>query len=135
MINGFSGSGIALVTGFNIVVTGSFIGTNAAGTAADANGTGISISAASSNNTIGGSGAGQGNIIAFNTNDGVLITDPTTDDNAVRGNSIYANGGKGIDLNSTGNFQQTFPTLGAAQGSSTEITGTFMGVANETYAS
>ena len=94
----------------------------------------MQINGAATGNTIGGIGAGQGNTIAFNTSDGVQITGATTTGNAVRANSIFANGGKGINLAGTGNNNQAFPTLfAAAQGSSTEITGTFIGTANTTY--
>ncbi|MCA9228747.1 MAG: LamG domain-containing protein, partial [Planctomycetales bacterium] len=59
------------------VVEGNVIGRNATNTANLANGTGIGIND-SSNNIIGGIGAGEGNIIAGNTGDGVTVTDGTS---------------------------------------------------------
>ena len=46
---------------------------------------------------IGGTGAGEGNIIANQAAEGVAVTS-SADDVAILGNSLYANGGLGIDL-------------------------------------
>jgi len=84
------------------VVAGNYIGTNAAGTVALANsGNGITISNAPAN-TIGGTVAGAGNVIAFNAGAGVAVTGSTATGNAIRGNLIYSNTGLGIDLGGTG---------------------------------
>src|SRR5262249_8793037 len=62
-------------------------------------------------NTVGGTASGAGNIIAFNgtmcasPNDiGVAVTGDVAINNAILGNSIFSNGGLGIDLvgNDTG---------------------------------
>ena len=83
------------------IVRGNLIGLNAAGTITIGNDNdGVSIAVGSSNNTIGGTGAGDGNIIAGNEN-GVQITGASTG-NAILGNSIYGNAGIGIDLNNDG---------------------------------
>ncbi len=143
VINSFSGSGVVLQTGGSDVITANYIGTNAGGTAASANGTGITISSGSSNNTIGGTGAGLGNIIAFNTLDGVKITGVTTTGDSVRGNSIFSNGSLGIDL-AGGNNNQAFPSVVAAAvdfsvsgsdpfATTTQIKATFTGAPNTTY--
>jgi hypothetical protein len=54
------------------------------------------------NNTVGGTGLGQGNVIAGNGRNGVKITGTGTFSNLVSGNSIFGNGtsenGLGIDL-------------------------------------
>ena len=53
------------------------------------------------NNIIGlkPDGSGSGNEIAFNYNDGVRVhVTPTRPRIAIRGNSIFGNGGLGIDL-------------------------------------
>ena len=53
---------------------------------------GVAIVAGASNNTIGGSAAaGAGNVISGNNNDGILIADPSTTGNVVRGNRIGTN--------------------------------------------
>jgi hypothetical protein len=92
-------------------VEGNFIGVAADGTTALGNtGHGVFITALAGFNTIGGTVAGAGNVIAHNGGAGVLIgNDPaqgiTTDadvGNAVLGNSIFANGGLGIDLGTFG---------------------------------
>ena len=95
--NGFStGSSGILVLGSGNLVEGNKIGTNAAGTAQLANiGNGITIDTGGSDNTIGAAstpGTGAGNIISGNTNQGVLIIDPNTNDNVVAGNLIERHG-------------------------------------------
>lgn len=87
------------------------------------------------NNTIGVVGAG--NIIAHNGGDGVRIEASNTG-NSIRGNSIFANGGLGIDLGGDGvtfnhqgdiagpNNYQNYPvlTLVASDGVNTRVKGT-----------
>jgi titin len=84
------------------VVQGNFIGTDPTGTLARGNGVGVEVAGGAHNNVIGGTASGQGNVIAHNTGAGVVIgasiKDTTTVGNSVRGNSIYGNGGIGIDL-------------------------------------
>src|SRR5262249_55133119 len=50
----------------------------------------------SDNNLIGGTGTGEGNVVAFNGGSGVKIDSGTG--NAVLTNSIFSNGGLGINL-------------------------------------
>lgn len=50
------------------------------------------------NNQFGGTGAGEGNVIAYNTSLGVSIHAYNAVNNVIRGNSMYMNGGMGIDL-------------------------------------
>ena len=91
----FSGGGAN-----NITVQGNFIGTDVTGTAALGNSIdGVQLRNGASNNLIGGTGAGEGNLIAYN-NKGVTVWDGsfTTIDNAILGNSIHSNGFRGIDL-------------------------------------
>jgi uncharacterized repeat protein (TIGR01451 family) len=73
-IEQFTGAGIVLQTNGGNVVQSCFIGTNSAGTGPLANGgDGITISS-SPNNTIGGSLAGQRNLLSGNTGFGIQIT-------------------------------------------------------------
>jgi hypothetical protein len=82
-------------------VQGNFIGTDATGTAALPNsGHGVSISGGI-NNAIGGTGAGEGNTIAFNGNSGVAVLSSVTK-NSIRANSIFSNNLLGIDLGDNG---------------------------------
>src|SRR5205085_11626611 len=60
-----------LVNNPPLQITGNYIGTNAAGTGAVANGNGITITTSSV--TIGGSSAGETNVISGNTNDGIAL--------------------------------------------------------------
>ncbi|MBW3539574.1 MAG: right-handed parallel beta-helix repeat-containing protein, partial [Planctomycetes bacterium] len=73
-------------TNFN-VVTGNYIGTDAAGTAALGNASGVFIQGAS-NNTIGGTTAGAGNVISGNRLAGVTVFGVGTDNNIIQGNFI-----------------------------------------------
>jgi hypothetical protein len=135
------------------VVEGNYIGTDSSGTVALANGgAGVLIEHSASNNTIGGTVAGTGNIIAFNGGAGVAVgssaSDSGTVGNSIRGNSIYSNAGLGIDLGSDGvtlnhsgavsgpNNLQNFPVLvGARPGATTtEVAGSLTSLVNTSYA-
>jgi hypothetical protein len=91
VINGFSGTGIVLVTNGNNVIAGNYIGTDATGTARQGNGYGVCIWGSASNNTVGGTTAGTRNLISGNSNDGIVIADSGTIGNLVQGNSIGTN--------------------------------------------
>jgi hypothetical protein len=89
--NGVSGFTIAYTNG--ALVEGNFIGTDPTGQSAAPNqGNGVTIVNAGS--AIGGTDAGDSNIIAFNTQSGVMMT-PGSE---VLTNSIFSNGSKGIDV-------------------------------------
>ena len=81
--------GIELLSDDN-VVQGNLVGTNAAGTAAVPNTVGVHVETGSDRNRIGGTAAGEGNVISGNTEDGVLI-DPAATGNDVEGNVIGLN--------------------------------------------
>ncbi len=85
------------------LVEGNEIGTNAAGTAALPNANnGINIDGGSSDNTIGGTAAGAGNVISGNSGDGVEITGTGTIDNVVSGNLVGTNAAGTAALANTG---------------------------------
>ncbi len=90
-INGFSQNGIAIFGQGNDSITGNFIGTDATGTSAMGNGTGILVYADAGNNTIGGTTAGAGNVISGNTGIGLWISGQGTSGNLVQGNFIGTN--------------------------------------------
>jgi hypothetical protein len=98
----------------NTVITGNFVGTDLAGNAAVPNGGGISVESSASNNMVGGTIPGEGNLIAFNTGTGVVVSGATTTGNAIRGNSIHDNGGVEISLVSGANGGIAAPTVTAA---------------------
>lgn len=107
--NVISGNSAAGVNLFDVLTTGTliqgnFIGTNALGTSAIPNGQGVRLGPAGVQGTLIGTAApGSGNVIAFNTNDGVAIFgNPPPNGNSVLGNSIFSNGGLGIDINDDG---------------------------------
>ncbi|HWG43169.1 MAG TPA: right-handed parallel beta-helix repeat-containing protein [Gemmataceae bacterium] len=114
-------------------VINNLIGTDRTGLNALGNqGNGITIT--SSNNLIGGTSIGMGNVIAFNTQNGVAVDTGTS--NAILGDSIFSNAALGILLANGGNDNQSAPVLtGAVQLTSTtvQITGTLTGAANTTY--
>ncbi|MEJ7593995.1 MAG: DUF4347 domain-containing protein, partial [Planctomycetaceae bacterium] len=85
VINRFSTYGIYLNGADNVTIAGNYIGTNAAGTASQANGTGIYILAASSGNVIGGSTSTERNVISGNTTNNITILGDT---NVIKGNYV-----------------------------------------------
>ncbi len=124
--------------GMNLV-QGNRIGTDVTGAAALGNLEG-GVFIFDSNNTIGGTASGAGNVIAFNGGAGVEVRGKTqtTTGNPIRQNFIYDNTGMGIDLDPAGvtqndqgdgdagpNNLQNFPVLTSASsiGGSTTIKG------------
>ncbi|MEP3479784.1 MAG: cadherin domain-containing protein [Fuerstiella sp.] len=86
------------------VLQGNIIGTDVSGTQNWGSGEyGILIHGGASNNTIGGVGDGEGNVIAFSGQNilsfdsGISVQDTSTG-NTIRGNRIYSSVGIGIDL-------------------------------------
>jgi titin len=76
----------------NNLIEGNSIGTNAAGTAAAPNkADGILIRTGASNNTVGGTASGAGNVISGNGNHGVEIVNADTRNNVIQGNLIGTN--------------------------------------------
>jgi CSLREA domain-containing protein len=78
----------------NVVVQGNYIGTNAAGMSAIPNSGGVAVvrvATGTTNNTIGGTSAGAGNLISGNTQNGVLISGSGTTGNLIQGNFIGTN--------------------------------------------
>ncbi|MHB8646480.1 MAG: beta strand repeat-containing protein [Thermomicrobiales bacterium] len=83
------------------VIQGNYIGTNAAGSAALGNGFGLYIVNAD-HNTIGGNGAGQGNIISGSSATGVLITGIGGTGNTLAGNLIGTDATGNVALGNNG---------------------------------
>ena len=126
--NNWSGVSIQLGGSTNNLIQGNYIGTDPSGTIPVPNTLGgIVIEQGATDNTIGGTVAGSGNVIAFNSGDGVKLEDASTDANVIQGNSIFSNAGLGINLDSDGvtpnddgdgdtgpNSRQNFPVLTSA---------------------
>jgi hypothetical protein len=117
-------------------VQGNRIGTDATGTLALPNELGIHIQTAGPG-SIGGTDPGEGNVIAFNTSNGINISSGTGW--SLLGNSIHDNGGLGISLTNTlmplpndagdgddgANNRQNYPVITASDiaGSSVNLAG------------
>jgi hypothetical protein len=146
--NGQVGINVFSTTG--AVIQGNRVGTDATGTFAIPNGTdGVVIAANSS--TVGGIAAGEGNTIAYNLGAGVEVQGltGTLTGNPIRGNSIYQNGGIGIDLSGDGptandpldvdggpNGRQNYPIINSAvpnAPSGTQVQGTLDSAASTAY--
>ena len=97
VISGNTNDGVRMIAANTTTIAGNTIGLNVAGSAAIANGdSGISISYASHDNTIGGTSASDRNIISGNTGAGVLLgggggDQSTTTANIIEGNFIGTN--------------------------------------------
>jgi hypothetical protein len=146
----FAGYGLQILSSINARVQGNYIGTNAAGAGLGNANHGIAILGGSTNvnSLIGGSEAGAGNVIAFNSGSGVAV-ESTGTGHTIRGNSIYPNGRLGIDLGPTGvtpndagdpdtgaNNLQNFPVVRSVTtggGSSTTAQGTLNSAPNASY--
>jgi len=142
---GFNGTGVSFSTqdATGNLVQGNFVGTDELGTQDFGNiAQGVFFSNASGN-LIGGTGAGEGNLIHNNGDRGIFLAmSGSTVDNALLGNSIAANDDLGIDLQSVGenpdnvspndtapdadegpNNVQNFPELTAVAAGSTYVVG------------
>lgn len=108
---GFNGhSGIVVSQSDDVRIDGNYIGTNPAGMNLGNQRHGVFMFSGGSGrvgHTVGGNIAppieGAGNVIAFNQDAGVRLTSPLTREVSIRGNSIYANAGRGIELGDDGN--------------------------------
>lgn len=108
------------------LVQGNLIGVSADGSSALGNGAaGVLLTMSASRNLIGGTAEGAANIIAFNGGSGVVVESGSG--NSILSNSIFSNGGLGIDLGGDGvtpndgqdldggaNNLQNFPTITSA---------------------
>jgi hypothetical protein len=147
LISGNAGDGIYITgSGTNgTVVNGNLIGTDVAGTHNLGNAhNGIYILSGAQSSVVGS--PGLGNTIAFNGQAGVLVTDAGSTGNSIRANSIFSNGGLGIDLGANGvqfdhggstvgpNNLQNYPVITAATaGSTTTVSGSLNAVASTAY--
>jgi hypothetical protein len=120
-------NGINLFLGsHDTVIQGNFVGTDVTGTQSLGSVVG-GIFIFTSNNTIGGTAPGAGNVIAFNQDFGIATANNAGPGNAILRNSIFSNNGLGIDLLQDGitandagdgdtgpNNLQNFPDLSSA---------------------
>jgi titin len=122
LVSGNPHNGVNIDGGSGNLVQGNLIGTDASGTASLPNafhGVSIGISASASDNRV------ERNVIAHNGLDGVIVAQGVN--NAISRNSVFSNGGLGIDLGGDGvtlndpgdadtgpNNLQNFPVLTSA---------------------
>ena len=149
-INRFGLYGILLKTGGTNTIVGNHLGTDLTGTLARSNSSAGLMITNSASNAVGGTNGGAGNVIAFNAGAGVAVASGTN--NAILGNSIFANTGPGIDLGAAGvtandngdadtgaNNLQNFPVLSAVTYApslvldNTEIKGSLNSKTGRTY--
>ena len=108
------------------IVRGNYVGTDAGGTTDLGNNIGVRVGGGATGNTVGGTAAGQGNVISGNDASGVAVDTATTSGNVVQGNFIgpQANGtsqlvglsgvGVGINIAAAVNNQFGGTAAGAA---------------------
>src|SRR5262249_4179166 len=141
VISGNSGSGIFASFVGSLAATGNWVGLNAQGSAPLGNGANGIYVAQGTSVTIGGTGPGAGNVIAFNGGTGAGTVGSRT---SLLSNSIYGNAGLGIDRGDNGVTQnvpcdtageQNFPVLTRALSGTgtTTIEGTLNSRPSQTY--
>jgi parallel beta-helix repeat protein len=91
----------------NNVIQGNLIGTDKTGTVALGN-AGVGMDIEANGNTIGGTGPGQGNVIAFSGHGGISVIG--SQDPLIQ-NSIFGNSGAGISYQAIGSNQLAAPPL------------------------
>ncbi len=110
-------------------ISGNYIGTNPAGSAALANGSpGVQIFGSATANIIGGTAPGAGNVISGNTGGGVTISGSATATNVIAGNLIGLNAAALTALANTGDGIAIYGsahdnTIGASSGGRNFIAG------------
>ena len=97
-VSGNTGNGLELEQE-DALVTANLIGTDSGGSGPLGNGgSGIATGSGTTGSLIGGVAPGDGNVIAFNDDHGVALADHPGTAAAIVGNTIFSNGGLGIDL-------------------------------------
>ena len=140
-------TGIAALAGHNTLIYGNLIGTDPAGTGPLGNiDNGVEIETAATNTILGGTAAGQANIIAYNGNNGVQLDPNTGNGHVISGNSIHSNTLFGIDINDDGvtandpddadtgpNGVQNYPVLSGAFTGSIRLVGSIDSTPSTTF--
>jgi titin len=151
LISGNNGYGVTIAemgTTGNLV-QGNYIGTDVTGTLPLGNSdNGVIIATGAMDNLIGGTARGAGNVIAFNSVNGIVLAGDAGTGNAISSNSIHSNSDLGIDLgwdgvtlhdlfdlDSGANHLQNSPILTMVKHNSTGtvIKGVFVSSANTTF--
>ncbi len=113
VISGNHGNGIIIVNGSTgNVVEGNYIGINIGGSMALRNDAdGLHLASGATNNTIGGTTAGAGNVISGNSDDGIEVTGNASSNNRIEGNliGVAANGVAPLGNSGTGVWIEDAP--------------------------
>ncbi len=151
VVSGNGLAGIFLSNSASNSVKGNYIGVNSSGSGTTFGNTGAGIILSTSfadDNIIGGTEPDAGNIIAFNTTQGISLASTTGTGNRILSNLIHDNGSLGIDINADGvtandsgdtdfgaNNQQNFPIISAAETffGGLKITGTLNSTTNTSF--
>jgi hypothetical protein len=117
VIAGNGNAGLFIASAGNFI-QGNLIGTQRDGRSVLGNLQGVAFGGNANNNLVGGIVPGAGNVIAFNTLQGVVGESGAGSGNSILGNSIFSNGGLGIDwlpegptLNDAGDGDDGFDKL------------------------
>ncbi len=112
-----NGAGV-VISGTSNLIQGNLIGTDATGTVALGNNGagvdlyGLDVDSGSSGNTVGGTVAGAGNLIANNVGSGIAVAGDNSVGDLISGNRVFANGGPAIDLGTDGATNAPAPRQG-----------------------
>lgn len=128
LVSGNSPNGIN-IQGNNTVVTGNVIGLDVTQTQPLGGGTGVLINNGS-NNRVGGTAAGEGNVIAGLPGNGVSVTNATAQGNVIQGNRIGTNA-----ANAAGLGNGTGVSVAAVTGAGNVVGGAAAGAGNLIVAS
>jgi hypothetical protein len=123
VISGNTGDGVVINGSSGIAIIGNFLGIGQNGTAVVANGSGIDLNGGATSNTIGGTAAGDGNVISGNTTAGLSISGAGASATWVAGNLI------GTDPSGQSPLGNGIGVL-ASGGAATTIGGTASGAGN-----
>ncbi|MGD2172829.1 MAG: DUF4347 domain-containing protein, partial [Gammaproteobacteria bacterium] len=117
------------------IIQGNYIGTDITGTLNRGNGDdGIDILVNGSNNLIGGTAAGAGNLVAYTADDGIDIDGGSS--NTFLGNQVYASVDNNFEINPAANNGQVAPVLASAEINTVgqiDIAGTLTSAPNSYY--
>ena len=118
LISGNQSEAISVNANVNgTTIEGNYIGTDASGTGALGNGEGVNFLGADTNNIIGGTTAGERNVISGNGAGGVGLFNPGTTANTVEGNYI------GVDSTGSAPLPNSGPGVTIITGASNNLIG------------
>jgi len=113
LVSGNTAAGIAIrEDAYANAVVGNRIGTDVTGTGPLPNGEqGVLIHEGAHDNIVGGTTIQEGNLIAYNGEEGVLVEDSASTGNTISHNAITANDEEGIENRDGGNGELPAPTV------------------------